>query len=153
MGSCVADVARTRRRAIAAPCYVEHLRGCSRKFFGEEVRLLIELIVLGLLMYEPHPIIQGQVVAHFPVVLDVKFQLIVEHAAFDVFRSLTVRIEDSQSRVGETEPAVEGVIRVIAEIHVTREGRVEAGVLRLITVVEVGPGLEGVAPLDLRQPG
>ena len=104
-------------------------------------------------MYEPHPIIQGQAVAHFPVVLDVKFQLIVEHAAFDVFRSLLVRIEDSQSRVGVTEPAIEGVIRVIAEIHVTREGRVEAGVLRFITVVEVGPGLDGVPPFDLRQAG
>jgi hypothetical protein len=105
-------------------------------------------------MYEPHPVIERQAVSHFPVVLHVKLHVVVNKVAFDVLRLLQVLIEDSQLGVRKTEPAVEGVIRVIAEIHVTLRGRAEAagaGVLRFITVVEVGPGFDGVLPPDLRQ--
>jgi len=105
-------------------------------------------------MCEPHPVIQGQVPGHFPVVLDVTLHIVVEKAAFDVCRLLQVLIVGPQDRVRETEPAVEGVVGVIAEVHVALPVQVRdtagARVLRLITVVEVEPAFDGVLPPDLR---
>ena len=156
---CIAGVARTHRRAVAAPRGVEHLRVCRVICVGaasnrEEVRLLVELIGLRRHMCEPHPVIQGQVFGHFPVVLDVTLDVVIEEAAFDVRRLLQVLIEDPQDRVRETEPAVEGVEAVIAEAHVALPVQVRdtagARVLRLPTVVEVEPAFDGVLPPDLR---
>ena len=50
-------------------------------------------------MFEPDPVIQGQVVGHFPVVLDVTLHVVIKEAAFDVRRLLQVLIEDPQGRV------------------------------------------------------
>ena len=70
-------------------------------------------------------------------------------------RLLQVLREHAGRGVGEAEAGIEGVVGVVAEIHVALEAEVRhaagAGVLRLEAVVVVEAGLAGVAAPHLRQ--
>ena len=74
----VGAVAAARRRRAPAPA--------RRPLIREEVRHLLELVVLRLLAREPHAVVERQPVVHLPVVLDVELGVVVDHAAFDELR-------------------------------------------------------------------
>ena len=149
----VPRVAGTHRRAVAAPGHVENGGLRSLPFVGEEVRHRVVDVVLRPLMHETHSVVQRQAVGHLPVILDKAFDLVVDHVAFDELRRLQVLREDSERRVRVTEAAVERIGRAVAEVHVPLEAQVRdaarARVLRLVTVVEIGPCLKRMPPHDL----
>ena len=94
----VEGVARAGGGAVAA---ARRRRAPARwrciPLIGEEVRHLLELVVLRLLVREPHAVVERQAAVHLPVVLEVELRVVVDHVAFDELRRLLVLREDAQS--------------------------------------------------------
>ena len=148
----VQRVARARRGAVAAAGHIQHHRLARVPLIGEEVRHLLELVVLRLLAREAHAVVERQAAVHLPVVLQVELGVVVDHAAFDEPLRLLVLREDAGRRIGEAEAGVERIRVVVAEVDPALEAQAAAGadVLRLEAVVVVEAALERMAPRDLR---
>ena len=71
---------------LLQPGDVEQRRAGRRPLVREEVRHLLELVVLRLLVREAHAVVERQPAVHLPVVLHVELGVVVEHAAFDELR-------------------------------------------------------------------
>ena len=151
----VTKVSGARCRPVAAAGDIQQRCLRQRPLFGEEVRHLLEPVVLRLLPRKPHTVVHGQLVVHLPVVLDVELRVVVDHVAFDEIGGLQVLREHAGRRVRIPEARIEAVVGVVAEVHVALEREVGdaagAGVLRLEAVVVVEAGLDRVRAHDLRQ--
>ena len=140
--------ARADGGSVRAAGDVQHRRVALRPLIGKEVRHLQELVVLRLLVREADAVVEGQPVAHLPVVLDVELGVVVDHAAFDELLGLLIAREDAERRISVAEPRVQQVVGVVVEVHRALER--DAGVLGLEAVVVVEPALERVPAGDLR---
>ena len=119
----------------------------------EEVRGLAVGVVLGHLVREPQAVIERQVAVHLPVVLHVGLDLVVDELAFHERGLLRVRGEHAERRVGEAEPGIERVVRVVGEAQIALERQRVAlvQVLLLQAVIAVEADLRRVRAEDLRQ--
>ena len=145
----LAGARRTGRLGRAAR-HVEH-RGLGRRPpVRQEIRGLQKRVVLRLLMREPQAVVERQPIVHFPVVLHVPFDVVIEVVPLHITRLLGVGREDPQRRVRKPEARVERVVRVLAEIH-TPGDRKRLAVLRLVAVIQVEPGFQRVASRQLRR--
>ena len=92
--------ARARIRTVGTPGHVQQRRRRRRPFVRQEVGGLAELVVLRLLVHEPHAVVERQPAVHLPVVLDVALGVVVDEDALDVLGRLVVGAEDAERGVG-----------------------------------------------------
>ena len=137
-----------REHAARTSRLVLRRRGRAIVAIEEEVRGLAVGVVLRNLVREPQAVVERQVAVHLPVVLHVRLDLVVDELSFHERRLLRIRGEHAERRVGEAEPGVERVVRIVGEAQIALERQRVAlvQVLLLQAVIAVEADLRRVRP-------
>ena len=138
--------AGARIRAVDAAGDVEHRRRRTGPLVDEEIRRLAERVVLRRLMHQPHAVIERELPVHFPVVLHVALDVVVDVFALDALRALRVGAEAADRGVREAERRVAriGPDGVLLEVQRRSAGRAALHLL-LVAVLLVEAGLDACA--------
>ncbi len=106
---------------------------------GQEVRRLLGVVPLRRQVVEADAVVERQLLAGAPVVLQVELEVRVPPLGNRELVGLRVGVEHAQRRVGVAVPGVERVVGVVGEVDAAVEAREDA--LRLVAVLVVDAGL------------
>ena len=131
------------------PGCIEHRRGAALPLVGEEVRDLLQVVHVRPVVREPHAVVERQLPAHLPVVLEVPLDVVVVEVALDELRALARRwrrCRAPRSRTGTCESS--GLFVSTPKFSLPWNVGCRR-VLRLVAVLDVDARLDRVLPATL----